>query len=274
MSSKNTKSKKNPLLEPKNLIVTAIAAVIAILIAVAMSFILPNDNDDRHAFDGASWEDAAKQSSVKQTDSAHEDNGLTSVYNADAVTATSDALPSNAASNPSDNAGNADETEKDDSANANETPKAPSGNTAPNSVRLAAPVSGAVTNDYSGDELVYSATMQDWRTHNGIDFSAGEGSDVLAAASGTVEAVTDSGLFGTTVIILHDGGIRTIYSNLAERDHASIGDAVTQGTVIGKVGSTAAAEISEPPHLHFEVSRNEETVNPHDYLPETTEIED
>ena len=58
------------------------------------------------------------------------------------------------------------------------------------------PVSGAVLNDYSGDNLVYSKTMQDWRTHNGIDFAANEGDDVLAAADGTVEAITDNGMFG------------------------------------------------------------------------------
>jgi len=39
-----------------------------------------------------------------------------------------------------------------------------------------------------------------------------------------------------------------------------------QGSVIGKAGSTAAAEVSEPPHIHFEMSLNEEPVNPHDYI--------
>ena len=128
------------------------------------------------------------------------------------------------------------------------------------------PVSGAVLNDYSGDNLVYSKTMQDWRTHNGIDFAANEGDDVLAAADGTVEAITDNGMFGKTIIILHDGGIRSIYSNLAEDAAVAVGDNVLSGSVIGKVGNSAAAEVTENSHLHFEVSANEESVNPHDYL--------
>ena len=132
---------------------------------------------------------------------------------------------------------------------------------------IACAVNGAITKDYSGEELVYSETMQDYRTHNGIDFSANEGDDVVAVAEGTVEAITDNGMYGTTVIILHSDGLRSIYSNLADNLVIAEGDAVARGGIIAKVGNTATAEVAEPPHLHLEMSLNEEIVNPHDYLP-------
>ena len=65
----------------------------------------------------------------------------------------------------------------------------------------------------------------------------------------------------------------TIYSNLAETDEVAVGDEVKTGAKIGRVGATAAAESAEKPHLHFEVSLNEKTVNPHDYIPEDTTSE-
>ena len=46
----------------------------------------------------------------------------------------------------------------------------------------------------------------------------------------------------------------------------AVGDNVLSGSVVGKVGNSAAAEVTENSHLHFEVSVNEESVNPHDYL--------
>ena len=54
------------------------------------------------------------------------------------------------------------------------------------------PVSGRVLNSYSGDELVYSKTLGDWRTHNGVDYAASRGAEVTAPAAGkVVETGTD-----------------------------------------------------------------------------------
>ncbi len=74
-------------------------------------------------------------------------------------------------------------------------------------------------------------------------------------------------MLGATVIILHKDGMRSIYSNLADDQLVAPGDSVKQGSTIGRCGDTAAEEVSEPPHLHFEISINEEPANPHDYLP-------
>ncbi len=234
------KKKKNPAFEPKNLIVMAIAGVAVILVAVTLRMLVPtNTRESSSGFDAKAWEEAVNEAaSSVSAEQEPMDVGLTKVYNEEAVPTVSPSVPTEEAI----------PTEAGQSEN------------------FVAPVSGAVTKDYSGEELVYSETMQDWRTHNGIDFSAEEGLDVYAAGNGTVEAVTDNGMMGKTVIVLHSGGVRTIYSNLADIDLVAVGDNVMQGAIIGKAGSTAVAEVSEPPHIHFEMSVNEEYVNPHDYI--------
>ncbi len=252
--SKKNKPKGN-VFEPKNFVVVGIAATAIILIAVLMSMLVPVTTKNTQSFDSAAWEAATREAEEKAAEKSNvdsiEDSGLTSVYNEAAVPTTAESVP---------------QAETND-----ENSDAPQDNNS--SAMMIMPIAGAVTKDYSGDELVYSKTMNDWRTHNGVDIAAEDGTDVLAVADGTVEAVTNSGMMGTTVIILHKDGVRSIYSNLSDRDTVSAGDAVTQGSIIGKTGDTASEEVSEPPHLHFEISLNEEPVNPHDYLPTNNSAE-
>lgn len=249
MSAKN--KKKSSVFEKKNLLVMVTAAAFVAAVAFAMSMFLPSDEKES-TFDSTAWDEAVQEAEKSLEEKIDEsETGLTSVYNEEAVATAVEAYPVNA-----EESATAPEEESDTAA---ETQSA---------AGYTAPVSGAVLNDYSGEELVYSETMQDWRTHNGIDFAAEEGADVLAAADGTVEAITDNSMMGATVILLHGNGVRTIYSNLDSNLPIDIGTNVTAGTAIGKIGSTAALEASEPPHLHFEMSLNEETVNPHDYLSE------
>ena len=68
------------------------------------------------------------------------------------------------------------------------------------------PLRGEVLTAFSMEELIYSPTMGDWRTHDGIDIAAKAGTTVLAASSGTVRSVTDDTLMGTTVVLEHEGG--------------------------------------------------------------------
>jgi len=234
------KKKKPAVFEPKNFIVVAIGAIFVILVAMTMRMVMPKEKENS-SFDKEVWQSSAAEATLENTseEPKEDDNGLIAVNPPEAVPTTAAAVPKEAESKDADN-----------SASSGYIP----------------PVGGAVTADYSGEELVYSITMQDWRTHNGIDFAAEEGLDILSVADGTVEAVTESGLMGKTVIILHSGGVRSIYSNLSNADIVKAGDSVMQGSVIGKAGSTAAAEVSEPPHIHFEMSLNEEPVNPHDYI--------
>ena len=131
---------------------------------------------------------------------------------------------------------------------------------------LSRPVDGAVVQGYSMDRLSYNATTRDWRTHAGMDIAAPEGSEVRAAAEGTVLGVFADELLGQTVTVEHAGGWVTHYSNLAEEVAVSAGDRVEAGQVLGAVGRTALAEVGSEPHLHFAVYRNNVPQDPEAFL--------
>ena len=128
------------------------------------------------------------------------------------------------------------------------------------------PVRGDLLTEYSTDVLAYDPTMADWRTHAGVDIAAAAGTQVLATAAGTVTAVEDDVMMGTTVILDHGGGITSVYSNLASVPTVKAGDTVAAGAVLGSVGHTAIAESALPDHLHFSLEADGSPVNPMDYL--------
>ena len=131
---------------------------------------------------------------------------------------------------------------------------------------IVTPVHGEVVMAFSVDELAYNPTLEDWRTHDGVDIQAASGTTVLAACNGTVLSVSDDALMGTTVVVEHDGGYRTTYANLQAHPPVEAGELVSAGQILGAVGDTAAAESAQGPHLHFSVSKDGEAVNPHEFL--------
>ena len=131
---------------------------------------------------------------------------------------------------------------------------------------VVAPLEGEVVAAFSVDQLAYNETLGDWRTHDGVDIAAEEGTSVLAASGGTVLSVSDDLLMGTTVVVEHADGCQTTYANLQEMPPVAQGDTVTAGQVIGTVGTTAPAESAQGPHLHFSVSKDGDAVDPDTYL--------
>ena len=131
---------------------------------------------------------------------------------------------------------------------------------------VVAPLEGEVVAAFSVDQLAYNETLGDWRTHDGVDIAAAEGTSVLAASGGTVLSVSDDLLMGTTVVVEHADGYQTTYANLQEMPPVAQGDTVTAGQVIGTVGTTAPAESAQGPHLHFSVSKDGDAVDPDTYL--------
>lgn len=129
------------------------------------------------------------------------------------------------------------------------------------------PVTGRIETPWSMSALVYNRTMRDWRTHNGLDIAAELGAQVRAAADGVVESVSEDEMYGTTVVIAHSGGLKSIYSNLAATPTVNEGDAVAAGSIIGSVGNTALCEIGEVNHLHFAMVLNGESLDPAEYMP-------
>ena len=132
--------------------------------------------------------------------------------------------------------------------------------------QVISPLDGTTVTVFSMTELIYDETMADWRTHSGLDIQAAEGDAVKTAADGTVLQVVDDELMGTTVIIQHAGGYTTQYSSLQEAPPVDEGQNVSAGDIIGHVGTTAAAESSMGPHLHFSVSRNGKVIDPAEYV--------
>lgn len=98
--------------------------------------------------------------------------------------------------------------------------------------------------------------------HQGIDFAAREGSDVLAAASGIVTDIGERFGYGKLVEINHGNGYVTRYGH-NKTIVAKVGDRVYKGQRIAQIGSTGR---STGPHVHFEVLLNNQVVNPEQYI--------
>ena len=95
-------------------------------------------------------------------------------------------------------------------------------------------------------------------THQGIDIAAPKGTPVFATGTGVVEKAENLGAWGKMVILEHSDGISSLYGHLDQYEVQS-GDKVTEGEIIGRVGSTGK---STGPHLHYEVRKEGKPVNP------------
>ncbi len=101
-----------------------------------------------------------------------------------------------------------------------------------------------------------------WSFHTGVDLGAGEGTPIYATRSGTVTTATYSDVYGNYVTINHGDGYSSLYGHMTHYV-VSAGEYVSQGEVIGYVGSTGW---STGAHLHFTIYYNGSTVNPMDYI--------
>lgn len=128
------------------------------------------------------------------------------------------------------------------------------------------PISGDISKEFAKDSLVYSETLKEWITHLGIDIKAEKATVVKAAASGTVKAIKNDPRYGLTIIIEHSNGFETRYCNLLTTEFVSEGEEVKVGQTIGTVGESSVYEIVDEPHLHFEILKDSENVNPTDYI--------
>lgn len=134
------------------------------------------------------------------------------------------------------------------------------------------------TGDYVGGELQWPVPgysrisspfgnrvhpiLQTNRFHTGIDIPAPSGVNVIASGAGTVVSAGTLGSYGRTVIVDHGGGIMTLYAHNSKL-LVSKGDKVTRGQKIALIGSTGA---STGPHLHFEVRKNGQYMDPVPYV--------
>ena len=128
------------------------------------------------------------------------------------------------------------------------------------------PLQGEVQKEFSGNTLVRSETMEDWRTHNGIDIACSLGDTAVAIQSGEVTYMMQEDMWGYVVELRLDSGIRARYCGLdAPAEGLVVGSRLSQGEPVGTVG-TAMMESAEPPHLHLETIRNGEYLSPRELI--------
>ena len=101
------------------------------------------------------------------------------------------------------------------------------------------------------------------KSHQGVDYTVGEGSSVFATADGVVKEISDkNSTLGKTIIIDHQNGYKTSYSHLLSVV-VRRGQKVERGDVIALSGNSG---LSLAPHLHYEVSYNDMRINPIHYF--------
>lgn len=128
------------------------------------------------------------------------------------------------------------------------------------------PVEGEMVREYAKDNLIYSATLEEWTTHMGVDIKADKTTVVKAAEAGTIKSIKNDPRYGLTIVIEHEDSFQTVYANLLTSEFVVEGEKVEKGQSIGTVGNTAVFEIADEPHLHFEILKDSLPVDPSIYI--------
>lgn len=128
------------------------------------------------------------------------------------------------------------------------------------------PVEGEIVKHYGKEQLIYSDTLKEWTTHLGVDIKADKTTVVKASADGCVKSIKNDPRFGLTVVVEHQNGFTSVYSNLLTAEFVVQGENVKAGQTIGTVGNTATFEILDDPHLHFEILKDGNNIDPEMYI--------
>lgn len=123
---------------------------------------------------------------------------------------------------------------------------------------------GAIIKKYSPTDLLESKTMGDWRTHNGVDIAAEDGTIVRAMADGIVTEIMNDEMYGTVVRIEHKNGYTALYCGLSPTVTVKVGDEIVAGTSIGSVYIVPCERMDES-HLHLIMYKNDVLMNPIEY---------
>ena len=156
-----------------------------------------------------------------------------------------------------------DKSENEKSSSEKNTAKSASGNT---DVKFSAPLKGEILREFAKDSLVYSNTLEEWITHMGVDIKADKTSVVKACQKGKVESIKNDPRYGLTVIVSHDNGYQTVYANLLTAEFVVEGEEIEEGQTIGTVGNSSSFEILDDYHLHFELIKDGENLNPCNFM--------
>lgn len=136
----------------------------------------------------------------------------------------------------------------------------------PKAVSFVYPLKGEVVLPYSIDHAIYDPTLEQYRTNASVSLSAEQGTEVKAAAEGTVQAVKEDVEAGNTIVISHADGWLTTYGQLKDAVAVKEGEKVKQGQVIGSVDQATKYGAALGTHLEFAMEQNGQPRDPGDYL--------
>lgn len=122
------------------------------------------------------------------------------------------------------------------------------------------PVEGKIVLPYSADHAIYDPTLDQYRTNTSVSLAAAEGTQVKAAAEGTVKAVLQDTEAGNRIVIAHNGDWLTTYGQLAVS--VKEGDRVEKGQTIGQVTAPTKYGAALGTHLEFAMEKAGEPVDP------------
>ena len=119
-----------------------------------------------------------------------------------------------------------------------------------------------VVREYSEKEPSYSKTLDLWEIHKGLDISADKGYEVKSLLDGKVVNVFKDDKHGISVRVEGANNVVVVYSNLDEKTNVKKGQEVTEGQVLGTVGTTTSVESEDGTHVHVEAFKGEESIEP------------
>lgn len=131
---------------------------------------------------------------------------------------------------------------------------------------FAYPLQGEIVLPYSMDHAIYDPTLEQYHTNASISISAQKGTEVKAAADGTVTEVAEDAEMGRMVTISHGGNWVTAYGQLEDGVAVQKGDAVKQGQTIGTVAEPTKYGVALGSHLEFSMVQNGTPQDPMQHL--------
>lgn len=131
---------------------------------------------------------------------------------------------------------------------------------------FAYPLQGEVVLPYSTDHAIYDPTLEQYRTNASVSISAEKGTEVKAAADGTVQKIAEDAETGKSITIAHKDGWLTTYGQLEDAVKVREGEKVTQGQTIGSVDDPTKYGAALGSHLEFAMEQNGKPQDPVKHL--------
>lgn len=134
-------------------------------------------------------------------------------------------------------------------------------------IKFIKPVEGTIARAYSENPIYWESTRS-YRANLGYEIKTQLGKPVIAVMDGKVESIDTASAEGVKIVINHQNGLKTVYSNLDAKVKVTQGQMVKQGAQLGVVGKTSlnSAYESYGDHLHFGVIKGSDYVDPARYI--------